>query len=343
MWPIGHQRALDILTSSIKQEKLPHALLFSGPSQIGKKTLVYTIAQMLNCTASDKPCFECEACRRILSGNFADVSLIDMYSLDEAGSGQKQRFEISIEQIREMQHSVSLPPYEGKCKIYIIDDAEKMSVSAANCMLKTLEEPNDNNYFFLITSNEDKILPTVVSRCQKLNLKPVPYEDIKNTLKDKYGADEDRAELITGWSNGRIGWAINAALDEKVAQKRVERLGAICEAINGSLEQRFKYSTALSEKWAKDKEEVFNEIRLWQDLFRDISLHKNGLREEIINKDREEQISAIADGVSLRSIKKTIEMMLEVSNALRANASVKMALDMMMLSLPRNREEHAQV
>lgn len=341
MWPIGHQKAIAMLESAIKQNALPHAFLFVGPKQIGKKTLAFAVAQALNCTTEQSPCMQCDACQRIADSKFADVSLIDLKSGGELDGGQKQRSEISIEQIRDMQHSVSLPPYEGKCKVYIIDDAENMSQSAANCMLKTLEEPNENNYFFIITSNEDMILPTVASRCQRLELKLVEEAAIADMLAKKYEMSAEEARQLAGWSAGRPGWAVRAVSNGKILEQRAESLSAILEAFYGHLEGRLKYAAALADKWAKDKDAALEEIQLWLELCRDISLHKNDIRKGIINKDREEQISDIAGKMNLADIKKVTEKVIEISGALKANVSAKLALDMMMLSLPDNKEEYA--
>ncbi|TET38214.1 MAG: AAA family ATPase, partial [Dehalococcoidia bacterium] len=165
MWQvIGHEKAVALLERSMKGGKLSHAYLFVGPPHVGKMTLAMNLAQALNCRGEERPCGECPQCRRIARGVHADVQVI----------GLEGRMEIGIDQIREMQHAASLKPFEGRNRVFIIDGADHLSHEAANCLLKTLEEPPPNDQLILLAANERLLLPTVLSRCQKLELGPLP-------------------------------------------------------------------------------------------------------------------------------------------------------------------------
>src|SRR4030042_396604 len=132
MWQVlGHPKATTLLERSIQRGRLSHAYLFVGPPHVGKMTLALNLAQAVNCQAEDVPCGECASCRRIASGKHADVQIIGLISTEKK--------EISIEQMREMQNSASLPPYEGKQKGFIIEKADLLPHEASNSLLKTLE------------------------------------------------------------------------------------------------------------------------------------------------------------------------------------------------------------
>ncbi len=154
MWQIvGQSRALSLLQRSLEQGSMAHAYLLVGSPHVGKMTLALNLAQALNCQGAEPPCGQCDACQKIALGKHADVQVI---GLNTAGNSTEAgpTTEIGIDQIREMQHSSSLPPFEGRYKVFIIDRAELMSTEAANCLLKTLEEPASGVIFILLTTND---------------------------------------------------------------------------------------------------------------------------------------------------------------------------------------------
>jgi DNA polymerase-3 subunit delta' len=130
---VGQAKAIALLERSLDKECLSHAYLFVGPPHIGKMTLAQNLAQAVNCEAKERPCTQCVSCRRIAAGKHADIQVVGLTS--------EGKTEISIEQVREIRSAISLPPYEGRYKVFIIDGAEHLSAEASNCLLKTLEEP----------------------------------------------------------------------------------------------------------------------------------------------------------------------------------------------------------
>ena len=220
MWTIvGHEAVIVLLHNSLKNDRLSHAYLFIGPAGVGKMTLAVNLAQALNCESADRPCGNCASCRRILDSQHADVQVIDL-----AGKA-----EISIDQIRELERYASLKPFEGKCRVFIIDNAELMSSEAANCLLKTLEEPPPFVYIILLSVNEKALLSTILSRCQKLELRPVAVSAVKNALIEHRGMKPDDAHVLAKLSSGCMGWAVRASVDEDVLAHRKEQIATLVD------------------------------------------------------------------------------------------------------------------
>ncbi len=205
MWQIiGQARAVSLLERGLAAGSLAHAYLLVGPEHAGKMTLAINLAQALNCESAGRPCLECAACRKIKAGNHADVQVIGLLQNDDSNEAKL----ISTEQIKDMLHQASLPPFEGRHKVFIINGAELLSTEAANRLLKNLEEPVANVTFILLTTN-DRLLPaTVVSRCQRLEVTPVPVPAEAAALQEKWGVPAERARLLAGLSHGRLGWAV---------------------------------------------------------------------------------------------------------------------------------------
>jgi len=162
--------------------------------------LALNLAQALNCAAAEPPCGECDSCRKIASANHPDVQVIGL--IQDTDSPEAKL--ISTEQIEQMQHSASLPPFTGRYKAFIIDGAELLSTEAANRLLKTLEEPVGKVIFILLTTNDSLLPATVISRCQRLELTPLPAAEVEAALSSR-GVDPPRARLLAGLSHGWPG------------------------------------------------------------------------------------------------------------------------------------------
>ena len=228
MWQvIGHSRAVSFLQRSLEAGTLAHAHLIVGPPHVGKMTLALNLAQALNCEAAGRPCLKCASCQKIASAGHADVQVIGLVQNEDAAESKL----IGIDQIKEMQHSASLPPFEGSYKVFIIDGAELLSIEAANCLLKTLEEPVGRVVFILLTVNDSLLPATVVSRCQRLELTPMPVTEAAAALATDRGIEPERARLLAGLSHGCLGWALSAVVDDSLLQQRNEELNRLLDVI----------------------------------------------------------------------------------------------------------------
>ena len=304
MWEvIGQTRAVSLLQHGLESGKLAHAYLLTGPEHVGKMTLARNLAQALNCEAKERPCLKCPACEKIAAMRHADVQVIGLIKNGDAAEAKL----ISIDQIKEMQHAANLPPFEGKHKVFIIDNAELLSLDAANRLLKTLEEPVDNVTFVLLTVN-DKLLPlTVISRCQRLELAPMSLTAETAALIEKNGLEPQRARLLAGLSHGCPEWAIAAAKDDSLIQQRDEELDKILGVIRADYEGRFAYAAQLAARFSQDRGAVYRSLDFWRDYWRDLMLQKLGRDDMIVNADRKVELDEMARGYRLGQIKTFIE------------------------------------
>ena len=214
---IGHERIWNFLTQSVANERLAHAYLFVGSSGLGKKKAAVEFAKLLQCDnpkdspKNTAPCQECRNCILIERNQHPDVLLIESLSgQDHVNENDKpiKAQEIKIEQIRFLQHQVSLSPYSGRRKIVIIDSAEQMTQEAANCLLKTLEEPPQKSVLVLISSAWQRLLATIISRCQLIKFLPVKSELIIKGLEDLGGKNKAKILQAARFACGRPGVAV---------------------------------------------------------------------------------------------------------------------------------------
>ncbi len=335
MWQvIGQSRAVSLLQRGLERGTLAHAYLFAGPPHVGKMTLALNLAQALNCEAAEPPCGVCDSCQKIASAKHADVQIISLASNGDSAQA-KSRAEIGIDQIREMQHSSSLPPFGGKYKVFIIDRAELLSIEAANCLLKTLEEPAGKAVFILLTINERLLPATVISRCQRLELPPVAIGEVEAALNSGRGIEPGKASLLARLCHGCLGWAISAALDDSLLQQRAEKLNRLLDIIDADYEERFAYAARLATQFSQNREVVQEILNLWLDWWRDLLLVKAACSDAITNVDLMATLVEMAGVYNLAQIRAVINSIQSAKEELKQNANPRLVLEVLMLDIPR--------
>jgi DNA polymerase-3 subunit delta' len=343
MWQvIGQSRAVELLRRSLESERLSHAYLFVGQPHVGKTTLAINLAQTLNCDEKERPCGQCKSCLRIAAGNHPDVQVISRLPSAEAGeSGMKK--EISIAQIKELQRSAGLQPYEGKHRVFIIDGAEYLNEESANCLLKTLEEPPSKVLFILLTVNDGRLLPTIVSRCQRVELYPLSASVIEQALMKRWQVAPDKAKVLSRLCRGSIGWAVSAAQDEKLLQERSEKLSGLIRLATETLDQQFAFAAGLAVQFSKSRDSAEEVLKLWLGWWRDILLVKEGCAQLVTNIDQEAILQNHAGWYDIAHIRGFIEDITTALKQMEQNANPRLALEVLMLSIPNKGEEQAKV
>ena len=335
MWrTIGQPEIISLLKNGLDTNNLSHAYLLTGPIHVGKTTLALDLAQALNCLNPDTPCGKCNSCNKILNGKHPDVLTIDLNS-NKGHTEDKQRIKIGINEIREIERSASLFPYEGKHKVFIINGAENLSIEAANCFLKTLEEPPPGVMIILLTSDEANVLPTLVSRCQRLELKPLSVDEIKEVLIKSQGIHSDKAKLLARLSNGYIGWALMASTDEKYLQQRNTRLSEMFPLFNAGWGERFSFVAKL-ENDRKIADEI---LKLWLMWWHDLMLVKCDCNQLVINIDHISTLEKWSRALNLSNIKYFIDCIQEASINIQKNVNLRLVFEVLMLDMPGKEEK----
>jgi DNA polymerase-3 subunit delta' len=336
---IGQTNAVDLLRRSLDTGRLAHSYLFVGPSHVGKTTLALNLAQAVNCEQADRPCGECAACLRIAAGKHADVQIIGRLADSATGEGGVRK-EISIGQIRELQQAAALQPYEGKFRVFIIDGAEHLNEESANCLLKTLEEPPAHVLIVLLTVNDGKLLPTIVSRCQHVELFPVAPHIVEEALCTNWGVEPGKSRTLSRLCRGCLGWAVSAAQDESLLEERSAKLAKLQGLTAADLAQRFDFASKLSSQVSKRRDLVEETLGLWLQWWRDLLLVKGGCSEFVTNLDQEVSLRQQAEAWSLADIRGFIEDISTAQLQLDQNANARLVLEVLMLKMPRRGQEN---
>ena len=333
MWQVyGQDHILKQLEPSLVQGRLAHAYLLVGPPHIGKMTLALGLAQAVNCSQGQAvPCGDCSHCLRIGQGHHADVRVIGVTQRNENGP---TRTVIGIADVKESLHQASLKPFEGRCSVIIFDGAELMSDEAANALLKTLEEPPPQVLILLLTANEDALLPTILSRCRRLDLLPAGKDQMVKRLTVEHEVSVNLAQRLALMSRGCIGWAINAVNDPQILEQRAADIQQIKEICQIGLQQRFNYANELAARFFRDRDSTKELLFLWLRWWRDLVLIKEGVEEYVQDQDELTHLRLQASQLSTLQIVGFIKALNQTLEALDSNANPRLALEVLMLNLP---------
>ncbi len=333
MWTIfGQDHLLKRLEPSLRQRRQSHAYLLCGPPHVGKMALAINLSQAVNCLEGlGVPCGSCTQCTRIAAGHHADISVL---APGQGEEGRSPKTVIGIDAIKAVIHRVSLKPFEGPSSVVIIDSAESMSDEAANALLKTLEEPPPNTMFLLLTADEGELLPTVRSRCQSMNLIPLPKNQMVDRLMENHQATSELADQLFRLSRGCLGWAIGALEDDQVLEQRQADLEKMQETLDAGLETRFTYANEVATLFGSDRDAAKDLLALWLRWWRDLLLIKEGAEEFLHNSDHAESLKIQASGLSTAEIVQFINRLMQTLSNLDSNVSPRLAMEVLMLNLP---------
>lgn len=325
---LGHEWAVQMLHEHITKNRLRHAYLLTGPQGIGKRTLAQQLAKVINCPnpiAPGEPCQTCRTCTQIEHLQHPDLTLVQ--AEQEGGT-------LKVDQVRQLQHSLALAPYETKHRIAILLRFEEAHPSAANALLKTLEEPPGKAILLLTASDTESLLPTIVSRCEVLRLRPLPIEHVATGLQERWQVPPEQAHLLAHISGGRPGHALNLFQQPERLEQRASWLEMLYEALPASRTQRF----ALAEEMIKNKERSKENLRqmliAWLPLWRDVMLNIAGSTAPLLNPDQEETIQTIANLLDLTTAKFTLSKIENTLLLLEKNINIRLAFEVLLLDLP---------
>lgn len=318
---VGHDWAVEQMQRAFKNDRVRHAYLIQGPQAIGKTTFAKILAQTLNCTSDNRPCGECRACRLIMDEKHPDLHIIEA---ERVGGTLK------IDQVRELQKKLSMRPFEGRFRVAILRRFNEAQAAAQNAILKTLEEPLGNVVLCLTVEEPTAILPTIFSRCQILNLRPLALAETQNALQHRWDISEERALALAHLSGGRIGWAVRCVQDEDELQFRQDVIDVLEEALKSDRVHRFK----LAENLSKDRSQALMMLDFWQTYWRDVLLLAAQSQAPLVNIDREPAILTLAQNIGQDTAQESLEATRTASYQLLRNANPRLCLEVLMLNYP---------
>ena len=342
MWrTLGQPSTIERLSRSIAEGTPHHAYLFLGPAHVGKRTLAIDFACALNCESGEAPCGACRACRRILEEKHADVYAVTLgvSAATEGAGGEdesgRRHARILTEQIEELQHAATLPPYEGRWKVLLIENADRMTGEAANRLLKTLEEPPPHVIWMLLAEAEGRLLETVVSRCQRVDVRPMPAPELERYLIDVRHAPEEQARLIARVSRGRTGWALQALEDEAFLSARAAQVEGAIQLVAMTFSARFDLSREMDTLYRRDPVAAIEALDQWTAWWRDLLLVKTGCAESVVNVDYVNDLNGQAQKLTLEQIRDYIVKLTEARQDLDLNVLPRLVFDSLVYTMPR--------
>ncbi len=322
---VGHEWAVRFLRRGVTSDSMSHAYLLTGPPGVGKTTLARAVATALLCqgeSAQESPCGACRACRLVATSNHPDVHVVQ---------SERVGARLKIEQVRDLQRQLALTPVEGHWRVAILRRFEEATSSAANALLKTLEEPPSYVLIAVLASDADRLLPTVVSRCQQVPLRPLPTAVVQQALVERWNAGAEQAELLAHLSGGRLGWAVRTLNDRAALQRRVQRLDDLDRLLDASSAQRFRYA----EKLARDPAATQETLDLWIGWWRDVLLLAADTDAPLTNVDRRSTLRDHAHRFEVAGSAAVLEALRSAADRLQRNANPRLTLGVLMLDLPR--------
>ena len=316
MWQtVGHDWAVALLERALATGHAAQAYLLTGAPNIGKTHLARELAAALNCTGPEAPCGQCWACTHTVQGTHPDVVIVEP---DGA--------HVKIDQVRSVQHDLALSPYQGRRRVAIISDFYLATTEAANALLKTLEEPPAHAVLILTATDASLLLPTIVSRCQVLALRPASVQQIERVLVDRWQVREDRAQLLARLSAGRVGWAIRAAQDPAILAERQQHL----ETLLGLLQRGRAARIAAAERLGS-RDDLPDIIRLWQAWWRDVLLVQHNCEDLVANVDCADALRLWAARSGPNAARAALREAETALKRLEQNVNPRLAVEVMLL------------
>lgn len=322
---VGQEQIKEHLQSALTTKKISHAYIINGEKASGKEFIAKIFAMALQCEkGGEEPCHECHSCKQALSGNQPDIIFV---SHEKPNS-------IGVDDIRDqLNNDVTIKPYSSPYKVYIINEAEKMTVQAQNAILKTLEEPPEYAVIMLLTTNVNSLLPTILSRCVVLNMKPAADDKVKRFLMEELQIPDYKAEVCVAFARGNVGKAKMLASSEDFDNVKAEALSLLKYIHDMELQE----IVAAIKKITEYKLEINDYLDICAIWYRDVLLFKatNDVN-HLVFREEIQSLRKVADRSSYEGIEKVIVALDKAKNRLNANVNFDLTMELLMLEIKEN-------
>ena len=342
---LGQNHILKHFENAIKMNKISHAYIINGEEGSGKMPLAVHFAKALQCKENNPDseddnlqfdflkeeagvekkitgiaCGECRSCKQTDSGNHPDIKYV---THEKAGIG--------VDEIREqINDDIDIKPYSSRYKIYIVPDSEKMTVQAQNALLKTIEEPPEYAIIILLTTNADTFLPTILSRCVLLNIKPVKEETIKNQLMSEYDIGDYEAKVAAAFSGGNPGKAVKLATSDDFKELKQQVAGTLIALEKGGMDV-IAQTVKTAAEFKKQIEEYFSLLRIW---FRDMLMYKaTGSDDKLIFQDDYMTIEKLSENCSYYDIDIILKSIDQAEGRIHSNVNFDATIEVLFLAI----------
>lgn len=313
----GQSTVVKFLKNALINNKFHHSYLFIGSYGVGKTLTAKNFAKSINCILpkNGEACEECPSCLKIEKKQSPDVFFVESSS----SSGV-----FGIEDVRNLQHLILLKPYESKKKVFIIEDASRMTIDAANAFLKTLEEPPKDSVIILIAHDKSKILSTIYSRCEVIQFMNLPMDIVKEIVLEKLNVEEKKADFISHFSVGSLGRVSRFKNTDDIIDFKNKIIDGFSSG-NSSYEEDVKFG--------ESKESLLELIEVISFWYRDILMAKLGLVELAVNKDRMDDLLKYSEIYSLNDLEKVLKSLEKAVTLMNLNANTKLSMSVLKMEI----------
>lgn len=317
---VGHSSIKEHLQTAISMGKLSHAYIFSGEEGSGKRMTAEIFAAALMCQGEERPCGMCMSCMQAESHNHPDIIYVT-----------HEKSKIGVDEIRvQLVDDVLIKPFSSEHKVYIVDDAERMTEQAQNALLKTLEEPPEYAVIILLTTNTGAFLQTILSRCVTLQFKPLENRLISEYLMKNERLPDYYANICANFSSGCLGKAIKYANNAEFEKVKSDVLGVVRNIDQSSFDELLEAVSLYSEK----REQLDDYLDLMHMWFRDVLMFKATQDvNRLVFTDEMMNIRKLASRYSFEGLGRISEAFYRVRDRLNANVSFDTAMQMLLMSL----------
>lgn len=324
---VGHRNIIQYIENVVTSDTVSHAYIFNGEKGSGKKLLASSFAMSLQCENRDgdgDACGKCRSCKQAISGNQPDIIRVT----------HEKQTTISVDDIREqVNQDIVIKPYSSRYKIYIIPDADMMSVQAQNALLKTIEEPPEYAVLILLTENAETLLPTIRSRCVMLKLRNIRNKLVKKYLMEQMEIPDYKADICVAFAQGNIGKAIALATSEHFNEIKEEAVHLLRNIDDIQVEELIEAVKKCSD-YKLEINDYLDVIAAW---YRDVLIFKATKNvDRVVFSEELRYIKARANKSSYEGIENILEALEKAKARLKANVNFELTMELLLLTIKEN-------
>ncbi len=322
---VGQEQLKEHLQNAIAANKVSHAYIINGERSAGKEFIARVFAMTLQCEKGEtEPCGECHSCKQALGNNQPDIIYI---------SHEKPNT-IGVEDIRaQINNDIGIKPYSSPRKVYIINEGEKMTPQAQNALLKTLEEPPAYAVILILTTNVEALLPTILSRCVVLHMKPVPDKLVKKYLMEELAIPDYKANICVAFARGNIGKAKLLASSEEFEKVKEEAISLVKNINDMEINEIVKAIKKISE-YKFDVNDYLDILTAW---YRDVLFFKATKDvNSLVFKEEIQQIMKMSDRSTYEGIETIVNALQSAKKRLEANVNFDLTMELLLLAIQEN-------